>query len=765
MYNIFKICMLVLLWAGSGSILHAQKIVSGKVIDAETQVSLPGVHVTIPKNGNGTITNLDGNFTLAVPEEATIIFSFVGYQSQEIAPGQEHMTIRMVQSFVELNQIVVSASRENQQRTDIPVAIGKLSPKLLEETKAASLEQVLNKVSGVYMVNLGNEQHSMSIRQPLTLKSLFLYLEDGIPIRPTGVFNHNSLIEMNMASVKNIEVIKGPASSIYGSEAIGGSINFMTPKASAFPTANLSVQKDNLGYNRIDLGASSTFGKTGIYAGGYYANRRDGFRDHSDFNKLAFTIRGDHQINKNNLLTATTTWIDYEADMTGSIDSADFYSKNYPSLHTFTTRTVKAFRARATLEHLWNDTNKTFFTLFFRENAMGQIPSYRIKNDRTNPLKASGEINDNSFRSYGTIIQHLKELGFLDARVIGGVSVDYSPNSYYAEYIDVARQENGLYTGYTDIDSLLTDYNVNLLNTAIYTQLEFSPVNRLRMILAARYDRFDYNYDNFLTPDAFSGAPDSKDAFQNVSPKIGFTYDFGKERGLYANYSIGFVPPQVSELYRGVKVPVLEPAVYSNIEAGGWFAISQKGYFDVSLYQMRGTNEIINVLLDDGTRENRNAGETLHEGIEYGFRYAPVESVSIRVSGSNARHKYVDYVESGENYNDNSMEAAPGWIANTEVFFYPSFLKGSRIGVEWQHVDPYFMDASNSEEYEGFDVLNVRLGYNINGFEIWCNMMNLTDELYATNASKSKYGKSYSPGDPRTFSIGLGYKFSKSKQK
>jgi outer membrane receptor for ferrienterochelin and colicin len=94
--------------------------------------------------------------------------------------------------------VVISFSREAQARTETPIAISKISPKELQEAKATTLDQLVNKVSGVYMVNLGNEQHSMSIRQPLTLKSLFLYLEDGIPVRPTGVYNHNALLEMDM---------------------------------------------------------------------------------------------------------------------------------------------------------------------------------------------------------------------------------------------------------------------------------------------------------------------------------------------------------------------------------------------------------------------------------------------------------------------------------------------------------------------------------------------------------------------------------------
>ena len=70
----------------------------------------------------------------------------------------------------------------------------------------------------------------MAVRSPISTKSLFLYVEDGLPIRPTAVFNHNALLEMNDISYDRVEVLKGPASSIYGSEAIGGSFNFITKK-------------------------------------------------------------------------------------------------------------------------------------------------------------------------------------------------------------------------------------------------------------------------------------------------------------------------------------------------------------------------------------------------------------------------------------------------------------------------------------------------------------------------------------------------------
>src|SRR5690606_21363508 len=134
-----------------------------------------------------------------------------------------------------------------------------ISAEMLEETKPTRLDEVLNKVEGVYMVDLGNEQHTMAIRQPINYQGLFLYLEDGVPIRPTGVFNHNALLEMNMAGLSRIEVIRGPASSLYGSEAIGGAINFITLRPAAIPTGRISIQGNNNGYRRLDFNGSNTF--------------------------------------------------------------------------------------------------------------------------------------------------------------------------------------------------------------------------------------------------------------------------------------------------------------------------------------------------------------------------------------------------------------------------------------------------------------------------------------------------------------------------
>lgn len=229
------ICIAIFMSLGINQVALVQNSIQGIVIDAQTKAPMPGVNVSVAGSKVGTVTDQKGRFMLHTSHNLdTLIFSFVGYEHKTIVPTQETVIVNLLQSYTALDQVVISANRGEQKRSDVPMAISKISSQTLNEAKPVTLDQVLNKVSGVYMISLGNEQHSMSIRQPLSYKSLFLYLEDGIPIRPTGVFNYNALIEMNMAGVQDIEVIKGPASSIYGSEAIGGAINFITQSDSCY---------------------------------------------------------------------------------------------------------------------------------------------------------------------------------------------------------------------------------------------------------------------------------------------------------------------------------------------------------------------------------------------------------------------------------------------------------------------------------------------------------------------------------------------------
>ncbi|HTM92291.1 MAG TPA: TonB-dependent receptor, partial [Flavisolibacter sp.] len=569
-----------------GFISQAQTTIKGKIIDASTKEPIYGASVRCTDTDCrcGCITNSSGEFEIHCKASCkNVSASFIGYSAQNIAIADLSEIIALVPVTSLMNEVVISANRgETVKRSQAPVAINQISNKIIQETKATTADQLLNKVSGVNVVSLGNEQHQMSIRQPITTRSLFLYLEDGIPVRTSGLYNHNALLEMNLAATKSIEVIKGPSSSLYGSEAIGGVVNFITAAPTAVPVLKISTQGNNVGYKRADLMSSISKGKWGFLLSGYYAGKRNGFLEYSDFHKATATARIDYRFSDKTTLSNSVTWVKYYSDMSGSIDSTMFASRTFRNLQTFTYRKVDALRYHSTLTHNWNDNSKTTVTAVYRDNTIGQNPAYRVKDDyrKVNGSfvgkkdLAHGEINASSFNSYSLIAQHRQNLDWKKAVVMGGFNIDLSPSTYTADYIRIKKDTvSKKYISYQNADSLLTNYATKLNNYAAFVNFEFSPVEKLRIVASLRYDYFHYDFDNHLKPSAFSGSADTVNNFRRISPKIGYTYNFSNRTGVYANYSEGFVPPQVTEMYTGVKVPNLDPSIFYNYEIGGWIEI------------------------------------------------------------------------------------------------------------------------------------------------------------------------------------------------
>jgi iron complex outermembrane receptor protein len=761
--------------ASLGSAYAQQAALRGTILDAQSQQPLPGVSVAVPGTGIGTTTDANGRFSLATPAGVReLSISFIGYNVQQVrvpADGRA-LTVRLEAAPVSLQGVVVSASREQEKRTEAPLAIGQVSAQLIADTKATAPYQLLNKVAGVYMVNLGNEQHMMAIRQPISTNAVYLYLEDGLPIRPIGIFNHNALYEINQAGVRSVEVVKGPASSLYGSNAIGGAVNFLTQRPTPLPTAGISVQGDNFGYRRVDASASGTVGKLGLYAGGYAARQRNSWQDYTDFDKESWTLRADYAFSPKTRLIGTGTYNYLNTQTPGTLDSLRFYSRSYASNNRFTNRVVTAVRGSLRLEHDWNPSQQTAFTGFYRYNSTGQLPSYFISDVRANGVyeSSNGQINNQSFTSYGALVQHRADLGLLNSRLIVGGYFDYSPSTYYARYLDIQKDvATNFYTGYTDTGRYLDDYRTNLYNAAAYAQVEVQATEALRVVGGLRYDRVQYKFTNNLGGSQTTKKASLDNVYNIVAPKLGLTYALGPAQGVYANFSTGFQPPETGSLFSSRQTIELKQANFANYEVGGWLALlDRKLYLDLSLYQMEGRNEIVSILQADNTTQSENVGATRHRGIEYTLTYAPISEVNFRLSGTNARHTYLEYSEvvAGRNrdYAGNRMVGAPNWLANAEVFYKPHFVPGARLGLEYQRVGAYYTNTANTRTYAGYNLLNLRLGYRLpqaalRGLDVWANVLNLSNELYATNATTNQYGTTYVAAAPRAFTLGVGYTF------
>lgn len=708
---------------------------------------------------------------------AFAIALFIGAYSY----AQQSYEEKVVDSVALDEVLVTSASREIQKRSEVPGSIATLNAKSIKETKAFGIDQLVNQVPGVFMSTsraASNEQHFMAVRSPISTKALFLYLEDGLQIRPTSVFNHNALLEMNDVSFGRIEVLKGPASSIYGSEAIGGSFNFITKNPTEKLSGSIGFQTNDLGLTRYEFEISDQVSDNlGFYLGGQYGQREDGLIEHSDYEKLAVTLKTVYKFSPTIKWTTVFDIVDYRSDMTGSLSENDFNSGNFESDQTFTEREAISFRVRSTVDKFWSDINKTSFNFIVRDNRMDQNPSYRIRQFRNQGQLTgfgSGELNSNRFKSFVGLVQHKLDFSFANSSLILGATADYSPQDYSAETLDIiVDPDTGRNIDFTlNSGDFILNYEANIFNYASFLQYEISPIDALKVTAALRYDGFEYDYNNLA--DGIVGVDDAVDNFNNLTPKLGANYNFNTKTGIYANYSQGFTPPQVSTLYRNRnELRGIKPSRYNNYELGGYFTVPSKLKVDAAIYVLEGENTLITLRDENDQFFNTNAGKTRSYGVEYGVTWYPTKELSLTHNGSYAMHRYVEFFDSGIDYSDTDRETAPNLLGTSLLTYRKDFENhfGFNVTAEHELVGSYNTSFENqidnqdgtfeTAEYDGHSVFNLRTTIYYKSFEIWGHALNVFDELYAARASFNRFRgeNSFTIGNPRAFHFGAKYNF------
>ena len=698
-----------------------------------------------------------------------------------------------------LKDVFITANRTATKRTEAPVAISKLNAKAIDETKATAMYEIVNKIPGVFMSNIGNEQHMMAIRQPISTSAYYLYLEDGLPIRPMGIFNHNALLEINQFNVAEVEVVKGPVSSLYGPEAVGGAINLISAKPSKDSEFKFGMQADQWGYKLIQAAAGATIGKFGFHISGITSDQKNSWMTFSDYKKDNINARFDYKFNSKTRLISNTMFGKYYSDMTGSVNEDAFNNRTYTSTTDFTYRKSDALRTRLTLEHDWNSKSSTSVTAYYRDNKLGQNPSYGIRwnsdptkqdlyypNQKNDPNKAYGEVNSSNFKSYGVLAQHTQKIDFWNTKIVAGALYDYSPADYWSNRIDMKANLNpgGKTVNKFEIiaerpDFKIADYTADIYNTAGFAQVSFQPIRQVTLTGGARYDNLKVAYENAI--DNGNGTK----IYDKVTFKAGINYNPFSFAGFYGNYAQGFAPPGVSAIFRtkpgtgtttGIPADFyynLEPATFENFEVGGWLSVlKNKLYVDYAFYYMEGKNELLNIKITDTFTDYRSAGETRHKGIEFGFNYKPSNELNFRFGGAVSEHTFIDFkvsekpTDAVKNLNGKEMPSAPRWIGNSELYYYPKWLPNFRTSVEYQLVGSYYQDQINAFKYGGYSVFNARFGYKWKSIELYTNVLNLTDRLYAFNVTRANLPTSqptYTAASPRTFLFGIQYNLSLKK--
>lgn len=226
------------------SILIAQTgNLTGFVTD-QSGKPLVGANVIISNTSLGAATGVNGKFEIPNIKYGnyTLEVSSVGYTKKNVEvnfdESYEPLTITLIERAIQTDQVVVSAGKYEQNIEDLTVSTSVIPPEIIEKRNFTSLENLLRYVPGFSMAE---EQPSIrgSSGYSLGAGSRVLVAIDGVPMY-TGDTGEIVWEFVPLTDVEQIEVIKGPASSLYGSTAIGGVINIITKKAPKEPIIHLS---------------------------------------------------------------------------------------------------------------------------------------------------------------------------------------------------------------------------------------------------------------------------------------------------------------------------------------------------------------------------------------------------------------------------------------------------------------------------------------------------------------------------------------------
>lgn len=665
-----------------------------------------------------------------------------------------------------IGEVTVTGTREAEPVREIPQTINSVKGEEIKKVKPVHPAEVMNRVPGVWISSTGGEGHTTSIRQPLTTSPVYLYLEDGIPIRSTGFFNHNALYEVNVPGADRIEVIKGTGTALYGSDAIGGTINILTRPAPLTPEVEVNPEVGSYDWYRLLASMGNTWGDNGFRLD-LNATHSGGWRERKEYDRYTATLRWDHlQSATSSLKTiASFSKIDQETSGGAPLSLQDYETRPWYNYHTFDYRNVESFRLSTDYEKEIGDSALLSLIGYLRKNKMELLPEWGIFRAGAN---YRGYESTTDFYSVGLLAKYRRDFTPLRTRLIVGADFDYSPGTYEENRILVTRDATTLkFTGFT-YDTLTTnnyDYDADFIGVSPYAQVELSPLDKLRVTVGGRYDYLAYDYTNNLSTSANRPASDYL-SWSRFSPKVGAAYELNENVSAFASYNQGFRIPSTGDIFRAggtaTTAVELEPIKVHSYETGLKGGLNDRISFETSLYYMEKKDDIVTFTPIAGASQKLNAGKTVHKGIEAGIEVRPVSDVSVGVSYSYAKHEYADWrVSAGTDLSGNEIPQAPRQIYNVRVNYSPAILNGGSAEVEWQHLGSYWLDNENTEKYGGHDLVNLRTSYNMTPeWELYLKATNLFDKNYAERAAKSSSGEAqYAPGSPQTFFAGLVYRW------
>jgi TonB-linked SusC/RagA family outer membrane protein len=271
--------------------LLAQVTVTGKVTDAKDGLPIAGATVSIKNSNLATVTRNDGSFSISTPANATLIVSFIGYNSVEV-PASPNLSVSLSPGTSALAEVVVTGYG-TQIKRELTSSVTRVKGSEVTNVPVPNFNQALQgRAAGVFVeANNGKIGEGVKVRirgqGSINASNDPLYVVDGIPLN-TGTLSGNALADLNFNDVESFEILKdASATAIYGSRAANGVVLITTKKGrSGAPKFTVGMQygSNSPTHKRGFLNAKEyveLFTEAAVNAAKYHYNRAGNWRGYA----------------------------------------------------------------------------------------------------------------------------------------------------------------------------------------------------------------------------------------------------------------------------------------------------------------------------------------------------------------------------------------------------------------------------------------------------------------------------------------------------
>lgn len=519
-----KSILITLLMGLSGHITIAQTLIQGRVTDQYGH-PLAGATVFLPEQNKGTVSTKDGDYSIEnLPaDKLKIQFSYIGYNVEIrtviLQKGPNKLDISLSEAVIESQEVVVTGGTVSSQHENaVKIDVLRLNP--LNNKQTPNFAEVLTRVPGVDMISKGSGVSKPVIRG-LSMNDV-LVLNNGVRFENYQYSSHHPL-GIDEFGIDDVEIIKGPASLLYGSDAIGGVINFIKEKPAPVGCIagdyNMQLFSNTLGMTN-NLGIKGT--SKNIFGG-----IRIGQKTNADF------LQGSGDFAPNSRFNEYS--VKANAGYAGKAGTFKlFYDHNQQKLGLVEEEAIIEISERGRKNEIFYQQLNTDLLSSQNKIYLGKMKLDVNSAYQNTELIHFGEVN------YYEIQMNLSTLTY-ETKL-------YLPSDTKSEYILGFQGMNQINTNLNDRETkLLPDATTN--NYSGFCLLQRTFFNHLKLQTGIRYDNKTISTKAIGKPQDSSGYRGAIDKnYGSVSGSMGATYNVSGVLFLRANVATAFRTPNLAEL-------------------------------------------------------------------------------------------------------------------------------------------------------------------------------------------------------------------------